>query len=93
MSEEKSCRINDDCSPGRIVRDLCPKHYRRWKRGTLGRPRYWRPRGAVGMTTEWPFEVKQIDGEWHRRPTGSCEPWAPVVWAEDAAAVRPRGLL
>lgn len=64
------------------ARGMCSKHYKRWKRGTLDKPRYARERGAVGMNTVFPFEVAKIDGDWYRRPTGSDDDWQLVVWPE-----------
>lgn len=58
-------------------------HYYRWKRNgsphlgdTMGRP----PGSYKDM--QFPYEVAKIDGEWHRRLTGSSDRWELVVWPE-----------
>ena len=64
------------------AKGLCKNHYRKQLRGTLDSPRYSVPRRAVGTPLRYGYEVRKIDGEWHRRPTDSGEPWTLVVWEE-----------
>lgn len=77
----KECSV-DGCHRKMHARGLCHSHYEKDRRGMLGRPadapRYRFPRTNVGKAQEWPYEVEKFDGVWHRRPTGSTAPWAPV---------------
>lgn len=78
----KICEFETCDRSGKTLRGLCPMHYKRLMRGTLGRPegapRYRTPRTNVGKSLEWPFEFEKRGDTWFRRPTGSDEPWELV---------------
>lgn len=79
-----TCKVEGCPDTGKTVRGMCGMHYRRWKRGNLDKTRYARKKGSGGMNIHFPFEVRKINGLWHRRPTDSKEPWALVVWSDHA---------
>lgn len=76
-ASKKICKI-EDCENRNHARGLCVTHYNRLLSGKLK---------LEGVEYEPPphrdtgqYDVKKIDGVWHRRKAGTNHHWRPVRW-------------